>query len=164
MIGYLKSIPKHRGGGVNQSAICPSPGQEQESQPGRAGTQRGIGRMLVSPESRSASIIWKSAIDWLPVMSIDAVRAKLTGILPASPADYREPLCTTIRPFLVFYVRFSCSHFHKVLVRYRYRSYPAFPIASSDIDSERTTITGCGSAALYYYPAISCFLCTFPGL
>nr|VFJ60353.1 MAG: hypothetical protein BECKFM1743A_GA0114220_102613 [Candidatus Kentron sp. FM] len=49
--------------------------------------------MLVSPESRSASIISKSAIDWLPVMSIDAVRAKLTGILPASPADYREPLC-----------------------------------------------------------------------
>ena len=46
--------------------------------------------MLVSPESRSASIISKSAIDWLPVMSIDAVRAKLTGILPA---DYREPLC-----------------------------------------------------------------------
>nr|VFJ68560.1 MAG: hypothetical protein BECKFM1743C_GA0114222_104902 [Candidatus Kentron sp. FM] len=49
--------------------------------------------MLVSPESRSASIISKSAIDWLPVMSIDAVRAKLTGILPASPADYGEPLC-----------------------------------------------------------------------
>nr|VFJ46460.1 MAG: hypothetical protein BECKFM1743A_GA0114220_100378 [Candidatus Kentron sp. FM]VFK07243.1 MAG: hypothetical protein BECKFM1743B_GA0114221_100358 [Candidatus Kentron sp. FM] len=36
--------------------------------------------MLVSPESRSASIISKRAIDWLPVMSIDAVRAKLTSI------------------------------------------------------------------------------------
>ena len=46
---------------------------------------------------------------------------------------------TTIRRFLVFLVRFSCSHFHKVLVRYR--SYPACSIASSDIDidSERTT-------------------------
>ncbi|VFN02226.1 MAG: hypothetical protein BECKG1743D_GA0114223_103471 [Candidatus Kentron sp. G] len=49
--------------------------------------------MLVSPESRTASIISKSAIDWLPVMSIDAVRAKLTRILPAPPADYTEPLC-----------------------------------------------------------------------
>nr|VFJ45402.1 MAG: hypothetical protein BECKFM1743A_GA0114220_1002319 [Candidatus Kentron sp. FM] len=49
-----------------------------------------------------------------------------------------------------------------IAIRYRYRSYPAFSIASSDIDSdsERTTITRCGSAALYYYPAISCFLCT----
>ncbi|VFN06705.1 MAG: hypothetical protein BECKG1743D_GA0114223_109031, partial [Candidatus Kentron sp. G] len=28
---------------------------------------------------------------------------------------------TTIRLFLVFCVRFSCSDFHKVLVRYRYR-------------------------------------------
>nr|VFJ44667.1 MAG: hypothetical protein BECKFM1743C_GA0114222_100157 [Candidatus Kentron sp. FM] len=46
---------------------------------------------------------------------------------------------TTIRRFLVFLVRFSCSHFHKVLVRYRYRSYRACSIASSDIDSERTT-------------------------
>nr|VFJ52271.1 MAG: hypothetical protein BECKFM1743A_GA0114220_101006 [Candidatus Kentron sp. FM]VFJ59385.1 MAG: hypothetical protein BECKFM1743C_GA0114222_102452 [Candidatus Kentron sp. FM]VFK22542.1 MAG: hypothetical protein BECKFM1743B_GA0114221_108672 [Candidatus Kentron sp. FM] len=48
---------------------------------------------------------------------------------------------TTIRRFLVFLVRFSCSHPHKVLVRYR--SYRAFPIASSDSDSdsdsERTT-------------------------
>ena len=73
---------------------------------------------------------------------IDAVRpGGLTSILPASPADYTEPLYTTIRPFLVFCVRFSCSHFHKVLVRYRYRSYRAFSIASSDIDSdsERTT-------------------------
>nr|VFK19538.1 MAG: hypothetical protein BECKFM1743B_GA0114221_106271 [Candidatus Kentron sp. FM] len=50
-------------------------------------------------------------------------------------------LYTTIRRFLVFLVRFSCSHFHKALVRYRYRSYPACSIASSDIDSdpERTT-------------------------
>nr|VFJ60481.1 MAG: hypothetical protein BECKFM1743A_GA0114220_102652 [Candidatus Kentron sp. FM]VFJ62044.1 MAG: hypothetical protein BECKFM1743C_GA0114222_103062 [Candidatus Kentron sp. FM]VFK13371.1 MAG: hypothetical protein BECKFM1743B_GA0114221_102782 [Candidatus Kentron sp. FM] len=33
-----------------------------------------------------------------------------------------------------------------IAIRYRYRSYPAFPIASSDIDSdpEKTTITGCG--------------------
>nr|VFJ45679.1 MAG: hypothetical protein BECKFM1743A_GA0114220_1002816 [Candidatus Kentron sp. FM]VFJ69214.1 MAG: hypothetical protein BECKFM1743C_GA0114222_105142 [Candidatus Kentron sp. FM]VFK06856.1 MAG: hypothetical protein BECKFM1743B_GA0114221_1002615 [Candidatus Kentron sp. FM] len=49
-----------------------------------------------------------------------------------------------------------------IAIRYRYRSYRAFSIASSD--SERTTTTGCGSAALDYYPAISCFLCTFPGL
>nr|VFJ57388.1 MAG: hypothetical protein BECKFM1743A_GA0114220_101896 [Candidatus Kentron sp. FM] len=50
-----------------------------------------------------------------------------------------------------------------IAIRYRYRSCPAFPIASSDIDSdpERTTITCCGSAALDYYPAISCFLRTF---
>ncbi|VFM98385.1 MAG: hypothetical protein BECKG1743D_GA0114223_100606 [Candidatus Kentron sp. G] len=51
-----------------------------------------------------------------------------------------------------FFARFSCSHFHNVLVRYRYRyrSCPAFPIASSDIDSDpgRTTITRCGQAAL----------------
>ena len=51
-----------------------------------------------------------------------------------------------------------------IAIRYRYRSYPAFPIASRDIDSdsdsEKTTINGCGSAALYYYPAISCFSCT----
>nr|VFK19294.1 MAG: hypothetical protein BECKFM1743B_GA0114221_106101 [Candidatus Kentron sp. FM] len=45
-----------------------------------------------------------------------------------------------------------------IAIRYRYRSYRAFPIASSDIDSEKTTITGCGSAALYYYPSFSCFL------
>nr|VFK11931.1 MAG: hypothetical protein BECKFM1743B_GA0114221_102154 [Candidatus Kentron sp. FM] len=50
-----------------------------------------------------------------------------------------------------------------IAIRYRYRSYPACSIASRDIDSdsERTTTTGCGQAALYYYPAISCFLCTF---
>nr|VFJ70259.1 MAG: hypothetical protein BECKFM1743C_GA0114222_105501 [Candidatus Kentron sp. FM]VFJ73447.1 MAG: hypothetical protein BECKFM1743A_GA0114220_107191 [Candidatus Kentron sp. FM]VFK10558.1 MAG: hypothetical protein BECKFM1743B_GA0114221_101447 [Candidatus Kentron sp. FM] len=38
---------------------------------------------------------------------IDAVRpGGLTGILPASPAGYRELLCTTIRPLLVFRARF----------------------------------------------------------
>ncbi|VFN02047.1 MAG: hypothetical protein BECKG1743F_GA0114225_106453 [Candidatus Kentron sp. G] len=38
-----------------------------------------------------------------------------------------------------------------IAIRYRYRSCPAFPIASSDIDSdpEKTTITRCGLAALY---------------
>nr|VFJ73698.1 MAG: hypothetical protein BECKFM1743A_GA0114220_107371 [Candidatus Kentron sp. FM] len=37
-----------------------------------------------------------------------------------------------------------------IAIRYRYRSYPAFSIASSDIDSdpERTTITRCGLATL----------------
>nr|VFJ70270.1 MAG: hypothetical protein BECKFM1743C_GA0114222_105503 [Candidatus Kentron sp. FM]VFJ73451.1 MAG: hypothetical protein BECKFM1743A_GA0114220_107193 [Candidatus Kentron sp. FM] len=35
-----------------------------------------------------------------------------------------------------------------IAIRYRYRSYPACSIASSDIDSERTTITRCGLAAL----------------
>nr|VFJ73351.1 MAG: hypothetical protein BECKFM1743A_GA0114220_107101 [Candidatus Kentron sp. FM]VFK19961.1 MAG: hypothetical protein BECKFM1743B_GA0114221_106581 [Candidatus Kentron sp. FM] len=45
-----------------------------------------------------------------------------------------------------------------IAIRYRYRSYRAFSIASSDIDSERTTTTGCGQAALYYYPSFSCFL------
>ena len=34
------------------------------------------------------------------------------------PASNDHPY-TTIRRFLVFLVRFSCSHFHKVLVRYR---------------------------------------------
>nr|VFJ45809.1 MAG: hypothetical protein BECKFM1743C_GA0114222_1003014 [Candidatus Kentron sp. FM] len=33
-----------------------------------------------------------------------------------------------------------------IAIRYRYRSYPACSIASSD--SERTTTTGCGLAAL----------------
>nr|VFJ69412.1 MAG: hypothetical protein BECKFM1743C_GA0114222_105211 [Candidatus Kentron sp. FM] len=71
---------------------------------------------------------------------IDAVRpGGLTSILPASPADYTEPLYTTIRPFLVFCVRFSCSHFHKVLVRYRYRyrySLSIFNPASAFFDSD----------------------------
>nr|VFK21898.1 MAG: hypothetical protein BECKFM1743B_GA0114221_108242 [Candidatus Kentron sp. FM] len=37
-----------------------------------------------------------------------------------------------------------------IAIRYRYRSYPACSIASGDIDSdsERTTITRCGQAAL----------------
>ena len=77
------------------------------------------------------------------------------------------PRCTTIRRFLVFLVRFSCSHFHKVLVRYRYRDSLSLSILSglfdidsdidsdsdsdSDIDSERTTITGCGLAALGHH-------------
>ena len=58
----------------------------------------------------------------------------------------------TIRLFLVFLVRFSCSHFHKVLVRYRYRSYPAFSIASSDIDSdpERTTTPVAARRAMFF--------------
>nr|VFJ46359.1 MAG: hypothetical protein BECKFM1743A_GA0114220_100362 [Candidatus Kentron sp. FM] len=60
-----------------------------------------------------------------------------------------SPRYTTIRRFLVFFARFSCSHFIRywfaidIAIRYRYRSCPAFPIASSDIDSdsdpERTT-------------------------
>nr|VFJ69431.1 MAG: hypothetical protein BECKFM1743C_GA0114222_105221 [Candidatus Kentron sp. FM]VFJ70041.1 MAG: hypothetical protein BECKFM1743A_GA0114220_105321 [Candidatus Kentron sp. FM]VFK18072.1 MAG: hypothetical protein BECKFM1743B_GA0114221_105222 [Candidatus Kentron sp. FM] len=50
-----------------------------------------------------------------------------------------------------------------IAIRYRYRSYRAFPIASSDIDSdsERTT-TPVAARRAYYYPSISCFLCTFP--
>ncbi|VFN07769.1 MAG: hypothetical protein BECKG1743E_GA0114224_112941, partial [Candidatus Kentron sp. G] len=60
-------------------------------------------------------------------------------IVGRCPSNFEGRNNTTIRPLLVFCVRFSCSHFHKVLVRYR--SCPAFPIASSDIDSdpERTT-------------------------
>ena len=59
----------------------------------------------MSPLGRSASIISKTAIDWLPVMSIDAVRAKLTGILPASPADYREPYLCCKRLICLFPAR-----------------------------------------------------------
>ena len=46
---------------------------------------------------------------------------------------------TTIRPFLVFYVRFSCSHFHKVLVRYRYRSgaFPKYDIGADRMKNEQ---------------------------
>nr|VFJ57898.1 MAG: hypothetical protein BECKFM1743C_GA0114222_102126 [Candidatus Kentron sp. FM]VFK16589.1 MAG: hypothetical protein BECKFM1743B_GA0114221_104285 [Candidatus Kentron sp. FM] len=35
-----------------------------------------------------------------------------------------------------FYVRFSCSHFHKVLVRYRYRDSLSLSILSGFFDSE----------------------------
>ena len=51
------------------------------------------------------------------------------------------PFRTTIRPFLVFLVRFSYSHFHKVLVRYRYRDSLSLSILSGffDSDPERTT-------------------------
>ena len=42
----------------------------------------------------------------------------------------------TIRLFLVFCVRFSCSHFHKVLVRYRYRDSLSLSILSGFFDSE----------------------------
>ena len=48
----------------------------------------------------------------------------------------RELLYITIRPFLVFYVRFSCSHFHKALVRYRYRDSLSLSILSGFSDSE----------------------------
>ena len=59
-----------------------------------------------------------------------------------------DALFIIFRVFSYYYPSFSCflctlfmQPFHKVLVRYRYRSCPAFPIASSDIDSdpERTT-------------------------
>nr|VFJ63093.1 MAG: hypothetical protein BECKFM1743C_GA0114222_103343 [Candidatus Kentron sp. FM] len=43
---------------------------------------------------------------------------------------------TTIRRFLVFLVRFSCSHFHKVLVCYRYRDSLSLSILSGLFDSE----------------------------
>nr|VFK23889.1 MAG: hypothetical protein BECKFM1743B_GA0114221_109543 [Candidatus Kentron sp. FM] len=102
--------------------------------------------MLVSPPGRSASIIWKSAIDWRPVMSIDAVRAR------RSPASYRHHQPTTENPFVLLSVDFLLFlyAFHAAIsirywfaidiaIRYRYRSYPACSIASSDIDSERTT-------------------------
>nr|VFJ56842.1 MAG: hypothetical protein BECKFM1743C_GA0114222_101863 [Candidatus Kentron sp. FM]VFJ57166.1 MAG: hypothetical protein BECKFM1743A_GA0114220_101842 [Candidatus Kentron sp. FM]VFK17996.1 MAG: hypothetical protein BECKFM1743B_GA0114221_105182 [Candidatus Kentron sp. FM] len=57
--------------------------------------------MLVSPPGRSASIISKTAIDWLPVMSIDAVRAK------RSPASYQHHQPTTENP-LYYYPAISC--------------------------------------------------------
>ncbi|VFM95809.1 MAG: hypothetical protein BECKG1743E_GA0114224_100203 [Candidatus Kentron sp. G] len=71
---------------------------------------------------------------------------------PLCPKVAAPPRYITIRPFLVFLVRFSCSHCHKVLVRYRYRSYPAFSIASSDIDSdpERTTTPVAARRAMLY--------------
>nr|VFJ55550.1 MAG: hypothetical protein BECKFM1743C_GA0114222_101597 [Candidatus Kentron sp. FM]VFJ60222.1 MAG: hypothetical protein BECKFM1743A_GA0114220_102585 [Candidatus Kentron sp. FM]VFK06874.1 MAG: hypothetical protein BECKFM1743B_GA0114221_100271 [Candidatus Kentron sp. FM] len=50
-----------------------------------------------------------------------------------------SPHYTTIRPFLVFLVRFSCSHPHNVLVRYRYRyrySLSIFNPASAFFDSD----------------------------
>ena len=43
---------------------------------------------------------------------------------------------TTIRRFLVFCARFSCSHFHKVLFRYRYRDSLSLSILSGFSDSE----------------------------
>ena len=52
-----------------------------------------------------------------------------------SPMNLLLP-CTTIRRFLVFLVRFSCSHFHNVLVRYRYRDSLSLSILSGLFDSE----------------------------
>nr|VFJ75405.1 MAG: hypothetical protein BECKFM1743C_GA0114222_108413 [Candidatus Kentron sp. FM] len=42
-----------------------------------------------------------------------------------------------------------------IAIRYRYRSYPAFPIA-------RGPRSPVAARCAYYYPSISCFLCTFP--
>ncbi|VFM95362.1 MAG: hypothetical protein BECKG1743F_GA0114225_100618 [Candidatus Kentron sp. G] len=58
--------------------------------------------------------------------------------------------------FLFFLYAFYAAIFIRywfaidIAIRYRYRSYPAFSIASSDIDSdpERTNDTRCGLAAL----------------
>nr|VFJ65854.1 MAG: hypothetical protein BECKFM1743C_GA0114222_104056 [Candidatus Kentron sp. FM] len=60
------------------------------------------------------------------------------------PGIQQEPLFF----MYAFHAAISITYWFAIAIAIRYRSHPAFSIASSDSDPERTTITGYGLAAL----------------